>query len=337
MKYQIEMAEQVLDGKELSEDDGLKILNATGSELTAYFAGAQWLREQTHQQRIHLCTIVNAKSGRCEENCSFCAQSIHHNTGAPEYALKTKKEILAAAHEAEARGNACFSIVTSGTRIQPGREAEQIEDILRAIRAETALFPSASLGTLDLDSAQRLRDAGCVTYHHNLETARSFYGNVCTTHSYDEDIATVVNAKKAGLRVCCGGILGLGESLEQRFELGLTLRELDVDSVPINFLTPIDGTPLEGMDQLTPQDCLRIICLYRYLLPAKTITICGGRGRNLRDFQSCIFMAGANGMMVGNYLTTSGRNFVDDTQMLSDAEVVVDAASYTGARGKRGA
>ena len=222
---------------------------------------------------------------------------------------------------AQVQGSRCFGIVTSGTRINPGKEFEQLLTVIRKIQQETTITPSASIGILDRESAKALYAAGCGTYHHNLETARSFFSEICTTHSYDEDVTTVKVAKEAGMQVCCGGLFGLGESLLQRVELGMTLRKLNVDSVPINFLNPVDGTPLEGQQLLTPMDCLRIICLFRYLLPDKKISICGGGSINLRDFQSAIFMAGASGVMVGNYLTTSGRDFDTDKQMFIDAEI----------------
>ena len=163
-----------------------------------------------------------------------------------------------------------------------------------------------------------------MTYHHNLETARSFFPQICTTHDYEDDVETVRIAKKAGMKVCCGGIFGLGETLAQRVELAETIRDLNVDSVPLNFLNPIEGTKLEGAEYLTPMDCLRIIALFRYMLPEKRISVCGGREPNLRDFQSWIIMAGASGTMIGNYLTTSGRDKATDLQMFADAEVEVD-------------
>lgn len=323
------LVNEVLEGKILNESEAYSIISAKGSDLTSYFAGAQYLKEKAHSDNVHLCSITNAKSGRCSEDCCFCAQSVHYDTGAPVYPLVSAEALLQDALKADRDGHACYSIVTSGAQIEPGEEFEQIEKALTMISAQTSLAPSVSIGIIDVERAERLAAAGCRTYHHNLETARSYYPNICTTHSYEEDIQTIRNAKQAGLRVCSGGILGLGESSEQRIELAMTLRELDVDSIPINFLNPIEGTPLEGQDNLTPLDCLRAICAFRYLLPTKTITICGGREKNLRDLQSCIFMAGANGMMVGNYLTTSGRNFEMDLQLMKDAEVIVNAKAYT--------
>ncbi len=315
--------ERVRSGKLLSCDEAMQILTARGSMLTAFMAGAQQLKEKYLGERIDLCSIINAKSGSCAENCSFCAQSSHHQVDVQTYPLKSREELLNGALAAQENGSGCYGIVTSGTRIEPGAEFDQLLEAIRDIRRETRVVPSASIGLISAESAKALYDAGCGTYHHNLETARSFFPEICTTHDYEDDVETVRVAKASGMTVCSGGIFGLGESREQRYEMGATLRELDVDSIPLNFLNPVDGTPLAGQHLLTPMDCLRIVCLYRYLMPEKKITVCGGRGVNLRDFQAAIFMAGASGMMVGNYLTTSGRNLDDDLQMLKDNELMV--------------
>lgn len=324
MSLALRLFEQARSNTPLSPADALTVLNAKGAALTAILAATHALREEHFGDKIELCSIINAKSGRCAENCAFCAQSAHHATDAPVFPLKTQEEIVSGARQAEADGSHCYGIVTSGTRVREGKEFDRILASLREIRSTTAIDPSASLGILDEASARALRDAGCVTYHHNLETARSFFPNICTTHDYEEDVQTVRVAKAAGMKVCCGGIFGLGESLEQRVELCLTLAELDVDSIPLNFLNPIPGTPLEHQRQLTPMDCLRIIALFRLVHPTKRISVCGGREPNLRDFQSWIFMAGASGTMIGNYLTTSGRNREADLQMFRDAEVQID-------------
>jgi biotin synthase len=318
-----ELTQRVLAGSCPSFEEAMVILGASGADLTLLLAGAHRIRERAFGNRIELCSIINAKSGRCAENCAFCAQSAHHRTSAPTYPLKTRDEIVKGARQAQAEGSHCYGIVTSGTRVREGEEFERILAAIREIRSTTTIEPSASLGLLDEQTAWALSNAGCVTYHHNLETARSFFPHICTTHDYEEDVQTVRLAKAAGMKVCCGGIFGLGESLEQRVELAFTLRELEVDSVPLNFLNPIAGTPLEGKMDLTPLDCLRIIALFRYLLPERRISVCGGREPNLRDFQSWIFMAGASGTMVGNYLTTSGRDRDADLQMFRDAEVEV--------------
>jgi len=322
--FTAELLEKIATGSAICEADALQILQAQGSEFTWLMAGAHQLKETHCGTAVDLCSIINAKSGRCAENCAFCAQSAHHQSQTEVYPLKSVAEIVAGARQAASEGNHCYGIVTSGTGISSGEEFDRILEAIGEIRALNQISPSASLGLLNDEQARALAEAGCVTYHHNLETARSFFPHICTTHDYEEDVATVRRAKQAGMQVCCGGIFGLGESLQQRVELGLTLRELQVDSVPINFLNPVPGTPLEQMRQLTPMDCLRIVTLYRYLLPDRRITVCGGRETNLRELQSWIFMAGASGTMVGNYLTTSGRERETDLQMLKDVEVTIN-------------
>jgi biotin synthase len=311
-------------GESPSQAHGLDILRSSGAKFTAYLAGAHHLKERAFNDVIQLCSIINAKSGRCMENCSFCAQSSHHKSSPPVYPLKTREEIVDGARQAQAEGSHCYGIVTSGTRPDSGKEFDTILAALREIRERFEIEPSASLGLLTPELAQSLAEAGCVTYHHNLETSRSFFPNICTTHDYEEDINTVKLAKAAGMKVCCGGILGLGESDIQRVELAETLRELKVDSVPLNFLNPIAGTPLEHQSSLTPMDCVRAITMFRYFLPDRPISVCGGREANLRELQSWIFMAGASGTMVGNYLTTFGRDREIDMQMFTDIEVKTD-------------
>ncbi|MBW2519792.1 MAG: biotin synthase BioB [Deltaproteobacteria bacterium] len=319
-----ELTEQVLAGKPPSREQGVAILMSRGAQYTAYMAGAHGLKEKAFDSNIRLCSIINAKSGRCQENCAFCAQSAHFATQSPTFPLKSLDEILLGAKQAAAEGSHCFGIVTSGSKPKDGEEFQRILHAIRDIRSQYSIAPSASLGMLTDDQAQALADAGCVTYHHNLETARSYFPEICTTHSYDQDIQTVISAKKAGMKVCCGGIFGLGESIAQRVEFAETLQQLDVDSVPLNFLSPIPGTPLEGRSELKPMDCLRIITLFRFFLPGKPISVCGGREHNLRDLQAMMFMAGASGTMIGNYLTTTGRSKERDLQMFDDLEVQID-------------
>jgi biotin synthase len=320
----LKLADAVLDGHPLDEGAAAAILAAEGAELTAMLAGAHRLREAVFGNRVETCAIINAKSGRCGENCAFCAQSAHHRTDAPVYGLKSVDEMLAGAARAAREGAHCYGIVTSGTRIKAEGEWEALLETLRRIRQEHDVDPSASLGLLDAERAAQLAEAGCVTYHHNLETARSFFPEICTTHAYDEDVETVRVARAAGMRVCCGGILGLGESPAQRVELAFTLRELAVDSVPLNFLNPVEGTRLAGLRQLSPTDCLRAIALFRFALPRQRISVCGGREPNLRDLQSWMFAAGASGTMVGAYLTTTGRDREEDLRMIADAGFVLE-------------
>ncbi|MEZ4599114.1 MAG: biotin synthase BioB [Syntrophotaleaceae bacterium] len=325
MRHQInQWTDKVLSGGNLSAEDGLKMLHLEGADLAYLFAGAQLLREHFFGRKIALCSIINAKSGLCREDCAFCAQSAHHQAEAPIYPLKDVEEILAGARLAEQRGCRCYGIVTSGNRLQPGEEMDRILTAIREIRRTTSIRPSASLGFLDSATGAALAAAGCITYHHNLETARSFFHRICTTHDYEEAVETVRVAKAAGMAVCSGGIFGLGEDLRQRVELATTLRDLKVDSIPLNFLAPVPGTPLGNRRELTPMDCLRIIALFRYLLPDRRISVCGGRELNLREFQSWIFLAGASGVMVGNYLTRRGRELSDDLQLIEDAGLQYD-------------
>lgn len=315
---------RIIIGGDMTGDEALRLSQVSGIDRYALFLAASQVKEHFIGSRISLCSIINAKSGRCAENCAFCAQSAHHTSDVPVYGLVDEDSLVTGAHSAAKSGSSCYGIVTSGTAISPGEELDRICRALQRIRTETSINPSCSLGLLDSHTAKLLKEAGAITYHHNLETARSFFPQICTTHDYEEDVATVSAARSAGMNVCSGGIFGLGETAAQRVELALTLRQLQVDSVPLNFLNPIAGTRLEGASNITPQECLVTIALYRLLLPDKMITICGGREKNLRDLQSWIFFAGASGTMIGNYLTTTGRDTDDDWQMLRDLELAVD-------------
>jgi len=318
------IADKVLAGGVVESDEALKLTEVTGSDRYLLFAEASRIREHFVGNVVHLCSIINAKSGRCAENCAFCAQSAHHDTGAPVYPLVDEDEIVRCAALAEQNGAGCYGIVTSGTRINKGEELDRVCRAVGRIKSETGISPSCSLGILDEETALRLKNAGMETYHHNLETARSFFPQICTTHDYEDDVATIRAAKAVGLRVCCGGIFGLGESFAQRIEMALTLRELDVDSIPLNFLNPVAGTRLESADNLNPLECLTIIAIYRFLMPGKRLSVCGGREKNLRELQSWMFLAGADGTMTGNYLTTPGRPPELDRQMLKDLEMPVE-------------
>lgn len=317
------IVDKILAGGSVNEEEALQLAEIRNTDLADLFLAATRIKEHFVGNQVHLCSIINAKSGRCEENCAFCAQSVHHATDAPVFSLVAENTIIGAARIAEQNGAGCFGIVTSGTGVGIGEELDRICFSLQQISEKGGIAPSCSLGIIDLETAVRLKEAGADTYHHNLETARSFFPSICTTHDYEDDIRTIRNARQAGLRVCCGGIFGMGETMAQRVELALTLRDLDVDSIPLNFLNPVAGTRLAEADFLTPLECLHIIALYRLILPGKKITICGGREKNLRDLQSWMFFAGANGTMIGNYLTTSGRDMDQDRQMIRDLGLVV--------------
>ena len=317
------IADRIVAGGRITGEEALSLTLTRGADLFFLFAEASRIKEHFVGESVHLCSIINAKSGRCPENCAFCAQSAHYKTESPLFPLVSEEQMVASAREAQANGSTCFGIITSGTGITKGEELERICRAVRRIREETAIAPSCSLGIIDVAIAMALKEAGVETYHHNLETARSFFPNICTTHDYEADVDTVRVAGQTGMKVCCGGIFGLGETAAQRVELALTLRELEVDSVPLNFLNPIPGTRLEGAEFITPLDCLTTIAIFRMILPAKKISVCGGREKNLRDLQSWMFLAGASGAMIGNYLTTKGRPPEQDWQMLRDLELDV--------------
>ncbi len=292
-----------------------------GPDLFSLIASANRIRTCFKGNRISLCSIINAKSGNCEEDCSFCPQSIHHSAEVESFSHVAPDKVVREMNLAKDKGADRFGIVTSGKGLGE-KDREYVLDVLARLREEGPLHRCASLGIISREEAVRLKEAGLQEYHHNLETARSFFPNICTTHEYQEDVDTIIAAKEAGLLTCCGGIFGLGESAEQQIELAQTLRELDVDSVPLNFLHPMPGTPTEDNEPLRPMEILKIIAVYRFYLPNKDIKVAGGREYNLRDLQSWIFAAGANSTMVGHYLTTAGRDFQADLKMIEDLDLV---------------
>ena len=304
-----QLVEQVLAGEPPSPAQGLAILTARGAHLTAYLSGAHYLKERAFGKRVALCSIINAKSGRCAENCAFCAQSVHYHTAAPVYPLKSREEIVAGAISAQAEGSHCFGIVTSGSRLEAGPELESVLAAIREIRALCTIAPSASLGILDEPTARRLAEAGCVTYHHNLETARSFFPQICTTHDYEEDVATVRLAKAVGMHVCCGGIVGMGESRDSRAGLLAQLASLDPqpESVPINQLVQVEGTPLAGTQALPWTEFVRTIAAARILMPASFVRLSAGRTQMHEAVQALCFLAGANSIFYGEKLLTTGN------------------------------
>jgi biotin synthase len=284
------------------------IRHTSGPELERLLDRADAVRRAVHGDEVALCGITNAKSGRCAEDCGFCSQSAHYaGAEAPVYPLVSAEEIVDQARAAERAGAREFSIVCSGTRISRESELRTLEDAVRRLRAETAVEPCASLGLMREPELARLREAGLMHYHHNLETARSHFANVCTTHGYDEQLETIRAAKRQGMKLCSGGILGMGETPEQRVELAETIRDLGIDCVPMNFLNPRPGTPMAHLRAITPGECLAAIAVFRLMMPGAHLFVMGGREVNLGDLQHLIFRAGANGTMVGNYLTSAGR------------------------------
>lgn len=297
-----------------------KVLSSNDEgELADFFSSADDLRKVHFKNKVSLCAIVNAKSGLCTEDCAFCAQSGKFKTKIKTYPLLTPQEILKSAEVASANGVNCFSIVTSGKGLNNDKELSSIAKSIELIAKKfPSLKRSASLGIINEKSLKILRDAGLQKYHHNLETSKAFFPNVSKTHSFEERSIVILTAKVLGFEICSGGIFGLGESWDDRIDLGLTLKRLKVDSIPINFLNPVKGTNLERREILNPKEALLIIALFRILLPDRDIKICGGRNAALGNEDHKIFSSGASGMMVGNYLTVSGNDFERDLKMIKN-------------------
>lgn len=314
-----------MSGGGIGAEDALAVLGLPQFEIWRLLELSEAVRRRFKGDQIRLCSIVNAKSGLCSEDCAFCSQSSRSRASIEKYPLLEEEEIVLAAKEARQRGAGEFSIVASGLAMNNSRELERVGNAVERIRNEVGLETCVSLGTLSAENVSFLLSRGLRSVHHNLETARGFFPSICTTHDYEDDVRAVREAKAAGAWVCCGGIFGIGETAEDRVELAMTLRELGVDSIPVNFLNPIEGTPLEGTFDLTPFICLKIIAMLRLCHPAREIIVCGGREVNLRDLQGIIFAAGATGMMIGNYLTTAGRPAEDDLRMIEDLGLGVRA------------
>jgi biotin synthase len=292
--------------------------HAASTGLASLMDRASATRAQSSGTKVGLCAIVNAKSGVCGEDCRFCAQSIQTRGAAvPIHGLLSARRLVEQAEKAEKAGATSFSIVTSGRGISSEAEMADIETALREIAKRTHLRRCASLGFLDETRLRRLQRAGLERYHHNLETSRSHFPTLCTTHTFEQKLATIRAAKAAGLSVCSGGIFGVGETPEQRVELADTLRQLGVDAVPINFLDARPGTPLESQPRLAVEECLAIIAVFRLMLPTTEIIVMGGRDAQLGDMKSSMFRAGANGTIIGDYLTTSGSRPTDIVAMVA--------------------
>ena len=319
-KY-LNLAERIVDGDMPGAEAFKKMIDISERRVFDFFAGADLIREFYFGREIHLCTICNAKSGRCTEDCAFCAQSAFARTDAPVYPLLTKDKLQAGVLAAANGKINRYSIVTSGKRLLR-KEVATVANAIRELDVHDLGY-CASLGILDRQDFAVLKEAGVTRFHHNLETSESFFSQICTTHTYQDRVETIKAAKEAGLSVCVGGLFGMGETDSQVLELALTIRDLDVDSVPINFLAPIKGTRLENVRALTPLRCLKIIAMFRYVLPGKDILICGGREANLKELHSIVFYAGASGIMTGNYLTTSGRTLEDDLEMIEHLQFSV--------------
>ena len=309
-----ELTERVLNGGDISAEEASFLADDAAVPLHSLFEAATSVRELFRGNRVDLCSIVNAKSGNCTEDCAYCAQSTRHKTGISVYPWMGQDEIFRRAKEARLSGAKRFCIVTSGKKVS-GEEIEVIASVVGEIR-QIGLLPCATLGLLNEDELRILKDAGLERFHHNLETSEDFFPKVCTTHAYSDKIETIMAVKNADLSLCSGGIFGLGESWDDRIRMAFTLKDLDVDSVPINFLMPVKGTPMGHLPPLHPLEALRIISVYRFILPEKEIRLCGGRMQTLGELNSMVFLAGADGLLTGNYLTLKGRCAEDDIRLI---------------------
>jgi biotin synthase len=313
----LHVGDKVLGGEKISMKDLLPLVGAKGPDILDLAAVANRVREEFNGNEIDLCSLLNVKSGRCSEDCVFCAQSAHYKTEAPVYPLMDMNRIVEEAREAQKKGTGRFCLITSGRELND-KEFETILRALDRIRKETTLDLDCSLGTLSEERAEALKKVGVTRYNHNMETSESHFPKICSTHSFGDRVQTIEVLKDRGFSICCGGIIGLGESPQQRLELAFSLRQLGIDCIPFNILNPRPGTPLENSESVPPIEIIKTIALFRLILPKGTIKIAGGREANLRDLQSLALLAGANGLILGNYLTTLGRSAEDDLAMIRD-------------------
>jgi len=314
------LGQRVLSGGQISRDEALWLFNLENSaDIFDLLSWANRIREKFKGNKIHLCSIVNAKAGVCPENCSFCAQSSFYQTGSPRHGFVDSGSVQEAADEANRNSVTAVGLVAAWKGLNEGPMLDEVCDRVRELKASGKTRPDVSLGIIKSQRvADRLKDAGVECYGHNLESSRRFFPKTCTTHTYGDRLETIGYLKKAGIKVCSGGIIGMGETREDRCDLAFSLKEVGTNVVPINVLNPIEGTPFENNLPLPVLEILKTIACFRFILPRQEIMIAGGRTVNLRDAQSMIFLAGASALMVGNYLTTLNQPVEKDLQMLKD-------------------
>ncbi|MEG1497667.1 MAG: biotin synthase BioB [Clostridiales bacterium] len=305
---------QVLNNEKIDKKTAMALAELPQDELTY---GADKIRKHFCGNNFDICAIINAKSGKCSEDCHFCAQSSrYHTANFQEYPLLNQEEIFKDAQYHQEKALMRYGIVTSG-KILNSDEIQALCQSYKAISAKNPIHLCGSLGLLSHEDFSKLKKSGMSRYHNNLETSRSFFPNICTTHTYDEKIATIKAAQKAGLEICSGGIIGMGETMENRLDLAFTLRDLGIKSVPINILNPIMGTPLEHNTPLSNKEICRTVALFRFILPQAVLRLAGGRGL-LKDHGRDAFLSGANGAISGDMLTTTGISIAEDMAMLKD-------------------
>ena len=306
------LADSIIQGYRIQRGDDLSIfLEAPLEELQK---GAGILQRHFCGNHVDFCTIINGRSGCCGEDCKYCAQAACHHTGCDEYGFLLKEEILANAKANQDAGANRFAIVTSG-RALTGADFEKALDAYRTMKQTLHIDLCASHGLLTPEQLYRLHETGVTSYHHNIETSRRFFPHLCTTHTYDDRIRTIKAAQKEGLCVCSGGIIGMGETWEDRLDMAISLAELGIQSIPINALMPIPGTPLEHRAQLDGRDILRTIAFFRFINPEANIRLAAGR-KLLPENGATALLSGASASITGNMLTTSGSTIVEDMAML---------------------
>ena len=306
------LADDIINGKRLKREDDLSFF--INCDIDALLEGADKIREYFCGDKVDLCTIINGRSGRCGEDCKYCAQSAHNRTNCEVYDFLPKEKILAEALANEKEGVDRFAIVTAGRSLS-GEDFEKAIDAYETMHRECKLDLCASLGFLTKEQFHRLHEAGVTSYHDNIETSRRNFPNICTTHTYDEKIATIKMAQEEGFCVCSGGIIGMGETWEDRLDMAVSLAELGIMSIPINALMPIPGTPLENLKQLSEEDILRTIAFFRYINPEANVRLAAGRALVTNDGEAA-FSGGASATITGNMLTTSGSTIESDKKLL---------------------
>lgn len=307
------LEKEITEGRKITRDEAIELYSAPLEQLCR---SADNLRRHFCSNGFDICTIVNGKSGQCSEDCRFCAQSAHYHADIAEYPLLSTEEIVKHAKENYQQGVLRYSIVTSGKKLTDD-EIDKMCAAITEIRKSTGIAVCISFGLLNECQYRRLKAAGASRVHNNLETSRRNFPNICTTHTFDDKVAAIRGAKAAGLSVCSGGIMGLGETLEDRIDMALSLRSLEIKSVPVNILNPIPGTPFENNEKLTKDEVRRILAVYRFILPDAAIRLAGGRGLLPDKGKSC-FLSGANAAISGDMLTTSGITVKTDMQMLRE-------------------
>ena len=309
-----ELAEKSIRGEVPSREEMRGVLSDPAQDLQCLLQAALRVREHFCGRTVHLHMLINARSGLCPEDCHYCSQSAISQAPISKYPLLSRAQLVEGAYRAKAARAVRYCIVTSG-RGPSNRDIDTLASIVREIRERVDINICCCLGLTTEDQARRLKDAGVERVNHNLNASRRFYPQICTTHTYDDRVRTVDNVRRAGLSTCCGGIIGMGETDEDVIDLALSLRGLDVASIPVNFLHPIPGTPLEGRRQLTPERCLKVLCLFRFVNPATELRVGGGRELNLGDMQPFALYP-ANSLFVNGYLTTPGQTAADTHRMI---------------------